>query len=1072
MRTNLTFCLVAIAVSFGCAGGGEPLVTVEKDLTPDKRAVDVSKDVPEAIADLPCVPMCGGRECGDDGCASSCGQCPQELSCSPAGICEAVDCSGKPYTIEGVFATSVEEFAFDAVEVAVFHKIDVDPEEDGCIARVEVDLRRGTGCTLHIRADSSFGANGGLKVQEFTLQVDSQCPGFSDALEGLYKDTGDLDLAEVEMDDLELAVDNVQEWCFPSSLTLHLSGTVYSLDAGAQIDILPTSITIKGSFLSVGDETLSCPCEPSCAGKECGADSCGGSCGACPTGHYCNQGACVEGECVPDCEGKECGPNGCDGTCGDCVEGYYCDQGTCKEGECVPECEGKGCGPNGCGGACGDCGCGEVCEGAACTFHACDDKSCGDDGCGGECGACGEGLACSNGTCINAGCQAQPLALDGDFNTAVSAITFDSVAANVIHKRDVDEWEDGCIASVVLTFKKGLGCALTIATGEVLDLDGYLQVQQVSFSADSQCPGFPDDKEGTYSGVSDLASVWLDLGVNEVPGYDVEESCLNTAMKLHLEGTLHGSVPGKTLQILQTELSISGDFKSLGDYGVSCPCKPSCQGKECGDAGCGATCGSCPGGKSCQAGKCLVVCGDGECGVGEDYCNCSQDCAASTCSGCCQGQLCKTGTSNSECGKGGAVCEACGGGKTCQSQACDFTCGDLVCASTPPGTETCANCPGDCGDCCGNGVCDNGETCVTCPGDCGVCCGNGVCDSGEDKCNCPGDCTGGCAGCCAGTACKAGTANGECGKNGAVCSACSAGATCQNQACAVKCGDGVCADAGGETACTCPQDCGACMGCCSGAACKEGSSNGECGKNGAVCSACSGGTTCQNQACAVKCGDGQCGAGEDKCNCPGDCTGGCVGCCAGMACKAGTLDEECGKNGAACAACSAVDTCQSQVCAFAWWTDPMSGLTWQVKPTGGGMTWSNAKAHCASLSLDGGGWHLPTISELRSLIRNCLGTKTGGPCEVTDSCVAYSCWEKETCASCFGGACSGCCWPDEMLEAYCGVYWSSSVTANPININPPYILSNAWVINFGAGFVASGVASGDLASTFLVRCVR
>lgn len=45
--------------------------------------------------------------------------------------------------------------------------------------------------------------------------------------------------------------------------------------------------------------------------------------------------------CVPDCEGKECGDDGCGGSCGQCEMGYYCDDGICVE--CPPgtaDCDG------------------------------------------------------------------------------------------------------------------------------------------------------------------------------------------------------------------------------------------------------------------------------------------------------------------------------------------------------------------------------------------------------------------------------------------------------------------------------------------------------------------------------------------------------------------------------------------------------------------------------------------------------------------------------------------------------------------------------------------------------------
>ncbi len=56
-----------------------------------------------------------------------------------------------------------------------------------------------------------------------------------------------------------------------------------------------------------------------CAGKQCGEDGCGGSCGTCAAGLTCQSGACVA--CTPSCEGKTCGDDGCGGSCGTCGDG-------------------------------------------------------------------------------------------------------------------------------------------------------------------------------------------------------------------------------------------------------------------------------------------------------------------------------------------------------------------------------------------------------------------------------------------------------------------------------------------------------------------------------------------------------------------------------------------------------------------------------------------------------------------------------------------------------------------------------------------------------------------------------
>jgi hypothetical protein len=73
-------------------------------------------------------------------------------------------------------------------------------------------------------------------------------------------------------------------------------------------------------------------CTPNCAGKECGADGCGGTCGTCGQFQFCNAGTC-DVICIPDCAGKECGDNGCGGSCGSCpILQPICTTG----GLCVP----------------------------------------------------------------------------------------------------------------------------------------------------------------------------------------------------------------------------------------------------------------------------------------------------------------------------------------------------------------------------------------------------------------------------------------------------------------------------------------------------------------------------------------------------------------------------------------------------------------------------------------------------------------------------------------------------------------------------------------------------------------
>jgi hypothetical protein len=181
-------------------------------------------------------------------------------------------------------------------------------------------------------------------------------------------------------------------------------------------------------------------CVPSCGGRECGPDGCGGSCGYCQVNETCNtNGICIKvTTCTPNCSGKQCGDDGCGGDCGTCDPGSYCDSShdcipvsidvveetvgidvpppDAKEDEgipvdvkdlpsdettaidtpydaetVVPELPPPDAVPD--------------LPAEACLSN-CTGKQCGDDGCGGSCGDCADPTkpVCKAGTCIASTC--------------------------------------------------------------------------------------------------------------------------------------------------------------------------------------------------------------------------------------------------------------------------------------------------------------------------------------------------------------------------------------------------------------------------------------------------------------------------------------------------------------------------------------------------------------------------------------------------------------------------------------------------------------------------------------------
>ena len=99
------------------------------------------------------------------------------------------------------------------------------------------------------------------------------------------------------------------------------------------------------------------------------------------------------------------------------------------------------------------------------------------------------------------------------------------------------------------------------------------------------------------------------------------------------------------------------------------------------------------------------------------------------------------------------------------------------------------------------------------------------------------------------------------------------------------------------------------------------------------------------------------------------------------------------------------------------WTDTTSNLMWQKESKSGRLDWESAIEHCDSLVYaDYHDWRLPSISELRSLVRGCPVTEPDGECGVTDSCVILSeCWDD----------CSGCKWDEGPGKEGC--YWPKEI---------------------------------------------
>jgi uncharacterized protein (TIGR03382 family) len=444
--------------------------------------------------------------------------------------------------------------------------------------------------------------------------------------------------------------------------------------------------------------------EPGCGG--CACEQC-----VCEMDSFCCE-VVWDGICVSECEES----------CGGCVELLNCDDGDCNPDEfenctsCPEDC------------ACAD---DESCyQNACCATNCADDSACQADGCGGLCPCADDSAVCFEDGCCLPSCEGKTCGGDGCGSTCGDC-----------QEGEYCTEEFACAPIPPCAVKQPLHC------DDVLELDTADGINAVE---KYDCAGWtesgPELGFSFDTDVEDFVIVTIESeGSLDHDLFLLEGTCLPDNCTEYGSSSIEfNPVPGNHYFLVVD--GYGGDVGSL-TMTVWCQssCVTSCEGKVCGDDGCGGSCGEC-GGLCLDGILCLDTPGCTSSGsAGCDGCPC-EECVCELDAFCCQ--VAWDSWCALECHE---ECDGC----------LDLeNCGDANCVVED--SETCQTCPEDCacGDdescyqnaCCGTN-CKEGAGCqddgcggiCPCADDAAICFEDGCCLPDCDGKMCGSD---GCGGTC------------------------------------------------------------------------------------------------------------------------------------------------------------------------------------------------------------------------------------------------------------------------------------------------------------------------------------
>jgi len=155
--------------------------------------------------------------------------------------------------------------------------------------------------------------------------------------------------------------------------------------------------------------------------------------------------------------------------------------------------------------------------------------------------------------------------------TPFGPVAFDSVTADLVHRRDVDDWEDGILTSVDLRFSAAGGCRLDVSAQGCLDESNRMVIRSVRWDADAACPGLGQDKEGIYISQPGGIMGTVTLSAGAVPQSDAVVGCFDGTVEVALSGEPLLSAAGEAT-LTTSALVAEGHFLSAGDRYAKIDC--------------------------------------------------------------------------------------------------------------------------------------------------------------------------------------------------------------------------------------------------------------------------------------------------------------------------------------------------------------------------------------------------------------------------------------------------------------------------------------------------------------------